>query len=95
MTTATATTESIEKRLSELHALKDRMLGELGKVVVGQREVLEELLVTIFAGYWHPSFRTRAWVRAFFLLVRLQRYVPIAPPVVSNPDRVLARKAVA
>jgi flavin-dependent dehydrogenase len=52
-------------------------------------------LVTIFAGYWHPSFRTRAWVRAFFLLVRLQRYVPIAAPVVSNPDRVRARKAVA
>ena len=52
-------------------------------------------LVTIFAGYWHPSFRTRAWVRAFFLMVRLQRYVRIAPPVVSNPDHARARKAVA
>ena len=52
-------------------------------------------LVTIFAGYWHPSFRTRAWVRAFFLMVRLQRYVRIAPPVVSNPDRARGRKAVA
>ena len=52
-------------------------------------------LVTIFAGYWHPSFRTRAWVRAFFLLVRLQRYVRVAPPVISNPDRARTRKAVA
>jgi 2-polyprenyl-6-methoxyphenol hydroxylase-like FAD-dependent oxidoreductase len=52
-------------------------------------------LVTIFAGYWHPSFRTRAWVRAFFLLVRLQRYVRVAPPVISNPDRARIRKAVA
>jgi MoxR-like ATPase len=49
-TATTATTEAIEKRLSELHTLRDRMLGELGKVVVGQREVLEELLITIFAG---------------------------------------------
>ena len=44
-------------------------------------------IVTIFAGYWHPSIRTRAWVLAFFLLVRLQRYVPVAPRVVSDPSR--------
>ena len=45
-------------------------------------------LVTIFAGHWHPSLKTRAWVHAFFLLVRLQRYVAIAPPVVSCPEHV-------
>ncbi len=45
-------------------------------------------LVTIFAGYWHPSLRTRAWVRAFFILVWLQRYIRIAPPIVSAPHSV-------
>jgi flavin-dependent dehydrogenase len=32
-------------------------------------------LVTVFAGYWQPSLVTRMWVRLFFLLVRLQRWV--------------------
>jgi MoxR-like ATPase len=41
---------SIEQRIESLHRLHDEMLAELGKVVVGQREVLEELLITIFAG---------------------------------------------
>ena len=36
-------------------------------------------LVTIFAGYWRPSLKTRAWIVAFFALVRLQRYLPLAP----------------
>ena len=36
-------------------------------------------LVTIFAGYWHPSLGTRAWVRLFFVLVRLQRYLRVLP----------------
>jgi flavin-dependent dehydrogenase len=31
-------------------------------------------LVTVFAGYWRPSFATRAWVATFFLLVRVQRW---------------------
>jgi MoxR-like ATPase len=44
-----APTDNIEKRLAEVHTLKERMLAELGKVVVGQREVLEELLITVFA----------------------------------------------
>jgi MoxR-like ATPase len=40
----------IEKQLASLGQLHKRMLDELAKVIVGQREVLEELLVTIFAG---------------------------------------------
>jgi MoxR-like ATPase len=42
--------EPIEKKIQELHRCHDAMLAELGKVVVGQREVLEQLLTTIFAG---------------------------------------------
>ena len=42
--------ESIERKIQALHDCHDQMLGELGKVVVGQREVLEQLLITIFAG---------------------------------------------
>ena len=42
--------EPIEKKIQELHRCHDAMLAELGKVVVDQREVLEQLLTTIFAG---------------------------------------------
>jgi len=36
-------------------------------------------LVTVFAGYWKPTLRTRFWVALFFLLVRLQRWIPFSP----------------
>lgn len=42
--------EMIETQVQELKACHDRMIDEFGKVVVGQRDVLEELLITIFAG---------------------------------------------
>jgi len=42
--------EPIEQKIQELHRCHDAMIAELGKVVVGQREVLEQLLTTIFAG---------------------------------------------
>jgi MoxR-like ATPase len=42
--------ESIPQKIQALHRCHEEMLAELGKVVVGQREVLEQLLVTIFAG---------------------------------------------
>ena len=41
-------------------------------------------VVTIFAGYWQPSLRTRAWVALFFLLVKLQRRLKLVPPHVAN-----------
>ncbi|NBV23223.1 MAG: MoxR family ATPase [Proteobacteria bacterium] len=42
--------DSIEQQIQALHRCHNEMLGELGKVVVGQREVLEQLLTTVFAG---------------------------------------------
>jgi MoxR-like ATPase len=42
--------QSIEQQLRDLKTLHQRMLTEFGKVIVGQQEVLEELLITIFAG---------------------------------------------
>jgi MoxR-like ATPase len=56
MTTATtptvphATPQDIEKQVAALAQLHRAMLGEFSKVIVGQREVLEELLITVFAG---------------------------------------------
>src|SRR3954467_9245973 len=42
--------DQIAAKIQALHQCHEKILGELGKVIVGQREVLEELLVTIFAG---------------------------------------------
>jgi 2-polyprenyl-6-methoxyphenol hydroxylase-like FAD-dependent oxidoreductase len=41
-------------------------------------------LVTVFAGYWKPSVKTRLWVRAFFMLVTLQRRLKLAKPLSSR-----------
>lgn len=43
-------TSSIETRIADLQNHYTRMLDEFAKVVVGQRDVLEELLITVFAG---------------------------------------------
>ena len=40
----------IDKKLTALGDLHQRLLAEFAKVIVGQRDVLEELLITIFAG---------------------------------------------
>jgi MoxR-like ATPase len=42
--------KEIEQQLEALSGLHQRMLAEFAKVIVGQREVLEELLITVFAG---------------------------------------------
>jgi MoxR-like ATPase len=42
--------EHVERHLKDLNGLHQRLLGEFAKVIVGQRDVLEELLVTVFAG---------------------------------------------
>jgi len=44
-------------------------------------------LVSVFAGYWQPAFRTRCWVALFFCLVRLQRWIRFAPSVQIPPGR--------
>jgi flavin-dependent dehydrogenase len=43
-------------------------------------EQMFRALVSVFAGYWHPSLRSRLWVRSFFFLVWLQRWIKFAPP---------------
>jgi MoxR-like ATPase len=48
--TAPVSAEHVERHLKDLSALHQRLLGEFSKVIVGQRDVLEELLVTVFAG---------------------------------------------
>src|SRR5437763_3948428 len=42
--------QEIEQQLEALSGLHQRMLAEFAKVIVGQREVLDELLITVFAG---------------------------------------------
>lgn len=42
--------ESLDQQVQQLKACHKRMIDEFGKVIVGQREVLEELLITVFAG---------------------------------------------
>lgn len=42
--------EQIERQLKDLNGLHQRLLSEFGKIIVGQHAVLEELLITIFAG---------------------------------------------
>src|SRR5438067_2460828 len=48
--TAAPAAREIEKQVADLAALHKTMLQEFSRVIVGQREVLEELLITIFAG---------------------------------------------
>lgn len=43
-------TENVEQRISEIHACRASMIEELGKAIVGQRDVIDELLITLFAG---------------------------------------------
>ncbi len=38
-------------------------------------------VVTSLAGYWRPSPRTRAWQTFFFVLTRLQEWLPLAPRI--------------
>jgi MoxR-like ATPase len=42
--------QEIEQKLHALSALHKKMLAEFAKVIVGQTDVLEELLITVFAG---------------------------------------------
>lgn len=42
--------EKIDAQVQELNACHDRMMQEFEKVIVGQRDVLKELLITVFAG---------------------------------------------
>ena len=43
--------------------------------------VMFQAVVTSLAGHWRPSRSTRAWQWFFFLLARLQAWVPLAPRI--------------
>src|SRR4051812_1520626 len=49
-TPASAPSREIQQQVADLAALHKNMLQEFSRVIVGQRDVLEELLITIFAG---------------------------------------------
>ena len=49
MQNETMTQESAQQ-IAALNACRDRMQAEIAKVVVGQTHVIEELLITVFAG---------------------------------------------
>lgn len=42
--------ENIEQQIGQLHACNQVIMEEFGKVIVGQHDVLEELIITVFAG---------------------------------------------
>ena len=46
-------------------------------------------IITVLAGYWHPSWQARVWLWLFFLTVRLQVRLKFAPsylqPVADPP----------
>jgi flavin-dependent dehydrogenase len=44
-------------------------------------------IVTVLAGYWRPTLLTRIWLRLFFLSVRLQAHLPLAPPHLQHALR--------
>jgi flavin-dependent dehydrogenase len=43
-------------------------------------------IVTVLAGYWHPSWRSRVWLRLFFVSVRLQARFGFAPSHLGSRD---------
>ena len=49
-TPAPTPTRDIEKQIAGLGTLRQKMLAEFSKIIVGQQVVLDELLITVFAG---------------------------------------------
>lgn len=52
-----------------------------------------EAVLSVLGGNWKPSLATRLRLWYFLALVRLQRYVPLAPRLWSTPDAVAAADA--
>jgi FADH2-dependent halogenase len=50
-----------------------------------RRTGIYEAVLSVLAGNWRPSLATRLRIRAFFALVALQRFVPIAPRTPRAP----------
>ena len=49
-----------------------------------------EAVLSVLGGNWKPSLGTRLRLALFLALVRLQRYVPLAPRLWSTPDAMAA-----
>src|SRR5689334_14607046 len=50
LTTPAIAPQQVEAQIASLKTLRERMLSSFARIVVGQRDVLEELLITVFAG---------------------------------------------
>ena len=44
-----------------------------------------EAVLSVIAGNWRPSLAMRLRLACFFLLVRMQRLLPIAPRLITVP----------
>jgi hypothetical protein len=51
-------------------------------------------VVTVLAGCWRPSWITRVWLALFFLSVRLQARLKVAPPYVNDQGLAAAGRAI-
>ena len=50
MSVSTNTIQDEQRAVQQIREGRDRIFSELGKVIVGQKEVINELLITLFAG---------------------------------------------
>jgi flavin-dependent dehydrogenase len=48
-----------------------------------------QAIITVLAGYWRPSWQTRAWLWLFFASVRLQSWIGFAPSHLATGDEPL------
>ena len=42
--------DDLQERVERFHVVRDRILGQVRKVIVGQDEVLEQILIALFVG---------------------------------------------
>ena len=82
--------KEIEQQLEALSQMHKKMLAEFGKVIVGQSEVLDELLITIFAG-GHNLLEGVPGLAKTLMISTLSRLMSLrlqAHPVHARPDAV-------
>src|SRR5277367_2762243 len=49
-TVSTFDSSELKDRIARFHGLRDEILGEIRKVIVGQEEVIEQVLIALFVG---------------------------------------------
>src|SRR5207244_3503480 len=75
--TEPAMNPEIEKELAALGDLHRRMLAEFAKVIVGQRDVLDELLITVFSG-GHNLLEGVPGLAKTLMISTVSRLLPLA-----------------